>query len=189
MLIATTELDAVNIVLSSIGSDPVNSLDDESDVDISNALLMIERVSRDIQRKGWDFNRGDYTLYPDVNTKRIQWDKNIIRFRNAEDDKVYAKRGDFIKNLTDNTFEFDDPITLEVTMALDFDDLPDCFRSYIAARAALDFQAKFMGDANVSSDLQYNLQEAWADIVQYDMDMGDYNMLQLTNVASVLQRT
>lgn len=188
MLLATTKLEAINIILSSIGSDPVNSLEDENDVDIANASEMLDRASRDIQRKGWDFNKGTYTLYPDVNTHKIRWDNNIIKFKST-DGKSYAKRGDYLKNMTDDTLEFDKEVKLEVTMALDFDDLPDCFRTYIAARVALDFQQKYFGDTAVSSDLQFNMQEAYADIVQYDMDMGEYNMLQLTNVAEVLQRT
>lgn len=187
MLLATTKLDAVNIILSSIGTDPVNSLDDENDVDIANALLMLDNASRQIQRQGWDFNRGDYTLYPDSTTKRIRWDNNIIKFKST-DGKSYAKRGDYLKNMTDNTYEFDDKVVLQVTMAVDFEDLPDCFRSYLAARVAIDFQMKFFGNTYVNQDLQFNLQEAYADIVQYDMDMGDYNMLHLTNVQYTLQR-
>lgn len=56
MLTATTTLDAINIILSSIGADPVNTIDTEIDVDTANAMRMLERASRDIQRRGWDFN-------------------------------------------------------------------------------------------------------------------------------------
>lgn len=189
MLLATTRLEAINIILASIGSDPVNNLDDENDVDISNASQMLDRVSRDVQRRGWDFNTAEYTFYPDVTTKRIRWDNTIIKFTSSDSDKTYAKRGDYLKNLTDDTFEFDDKVVLNTIVALDFEDLPDCFRNYIACRAAVDFQQKYFGDTAVSQDLQYDLQEAYSELVQYDMDMGDYNMLQLTNVAEVLQRT
>ena len=55
MLMALTELDAINLMLSSIGSDPVSDLD-ETDVDVANAKRILEDTSRNIQRQGWDFN-------------------------------------------------------------------------------------------------------------------------------------
>lgn len=188
MLGTLSELDAINIILSSVGSDPVNSLDDEADVDLSNAKFLLEKTSRDLQRKGWDFNTYNYTMYPDAFSKRILWDNRIIKFK-SQDSNTYAKRGIYLYDMTNSTFEFKDKIVLTAILGLDFDDLPDCFKNYIAARAAIDFQAKYFGDQEVSSDLQYNMQEAYQDIVQYDMDMGDYNMLNLTNVSEVLERT
>lgn len=187
MLSTITRLEAINIILSAIGSDPVNTLDEESDIDVSNASQLLDKVSRNIQRQGWDFNRGSYTMYPNVDDHRIRWDNSIIKFTSSNG--TYAKRGGYLYDMDNQTFEFKDKIELEVTVALDFDDLPDCFRNYIAAQAAIEFQQKYLGDEAVSRILQYNLQEAKADIVQYDLDMGDYNMLQLTNIAEVLERT
>lgn len=188
MLGTLSELDAINIILSSVGSDPVNSLDDEADVDMANAKNLLEQTSRNIQRKGWDFNTYTYTMKPDVYTKKILWDNRIIKFK-SRDGNTYAKRGNYVYDMTNQTFEFENDIVLTAILALDFEDLPDCFKNYIAARAAIDFQARYFGDQQVSQDLQYNMQEAYQDIVQYDMDMGSYNMLNLTNVSSVLERT
>ena len=50
-----TELDAINFMLSAIGSDPINTLVDDTDVDVANAKRILEQVSRSIQRQGWDF--------------------------------------------------------------------------------------------------------------------------------------
>ncbi len=188
MLGTLSELDAINIILSSVGSDPVNSLDEEADVDLSNARFFLEKTSRDIQRKGWDFNTYTYTMYPDTFSKKILWDARILKFKST-DGNTYVKRGNFLYDMTNQTFEFKNSVVLEAILGLDFKDLPDCFKNYIAARAALDFQFKYFGDTNVSTDLQYNMQEAYQDIVQYDMDMNKVNMLQMTNVAEVLERT
>ena len=80
MLGTLSELDAINIILSSVGSDPVNSLDEEADVDLSNARFFLEKTSRDIQRKGWDFNTYTYTMYPDTFSKKILWDARILKW-------------------------------------------------------------------------------------------------------------
>lgn len=187
MLTITDELDAINIMLSAIGSDPVNSLEDTTDVDVMNARRMLEKVSRDIQRKGWDFNRGIYTLYPNKYDKHILWDNTIV-YQKSLDRNTYVKRGDFLYDFTHQTYEFEKEIKLEIIKAVDFIDLPDCFKNYIACKAAVNFQARYLGDTTVSQDLQMDLMEAYQDIVQYDIDMADISMLELTNIAQVLIR-
>ena len=74
-------------------------------------------------------------------------------------------------------------------MAQDFDDLPDTFKNYIAAKTALDFQSHYMGDSGVAQDLALTVQEAYQDIVSYDMNMGDYNILRMTGITPVLERS
>ena len=50
------ELDAVNEILSSIGSSPVSSLEDDSNIDVINAKRILNGVSQEIQSRGWFFN-------------------------------------------------------------------------------------------------------------------------------------
>lgn len=188
MLLVTSELDAVNIILSSVGADVVDSIDTDVDVDVSNACRMIDRVSRDIQRKGWDFNTETITLHPSKTTKKILWDNTLLSYKSS-DGNTYVKRGDYFYNATQGSFEFDKEIELKVIRAVDFDDLPDVFRNYIAAKAAYNFQQRYMGDNNASQDLMLEVQELYADIVDYDLHMGNYNMLQFTQPANVMQRT
>lgn len=188
MLTATSRLDAINIVLSSIGAAPVNTINTEIDVDVANADRMMERVSRDIQRKGWDYNTYELTLEPDTFTRRIPWITTILSFK-ATDGGAYAKREGFFYDRAQQTFDFLKPIQITAIMAQDFDDLPDCFKNYIAAKSALDFQSHFMGDSTVAQDLSFAVEEAYRDIVAYDMNMGDYNILQMTGVTPVLERS
>ena len=209
MLIATTKLDAINIILASIGADPVNSImstvssmvgyssssdliesqlsSGDVDVDVANAIRMLDTTSRNIQRKGWDFNRGEFTLTPDPNTKRIRMNSSVISFK-ATDGGQYGIRGGALYDMVKHTDKFDKNVTGELTMFLDFEDLPDAFRNYIAIKAACDFQMQYLADASVSQSLQQQLMEAHSDIVDYDMHMGNYNMLQLTSIASMLDR-
>ena len=52
-----TELDAVNEILYSIGEDGILSLEEVSNnVDASTARKLLEGISRETQREGWDFN-------------------------------------------------------------------------------------------------------------------------------------
>lgn len=189
MLTVMTELDAINYMLSAIGSDPINTLVDDTDVDVDNAQRILKQVSRSIQRQGWDFNTEENcVLKPNAYDKKILWDDTIIKF-SSTDGNVYSKRGSYFYDVTNKTYEFTKSITLTIIRALEFEDLPDCFRSYIAARSALAFQQRYQCDSAVVQELQSELLEAHAEIVQYDIDMSEPNALQFTRVSEGLQRS
>lgn len=70
MLFVSTELDAINLILSSIGEAPVNSLTESESIDVDNARSLLDTVSRNIQRQGWQFNTlTNVTVMPDTNSK------------------------------------------------------------------------------------------------------------------------
>lgn len=187
MLTITDELDAINIMLSAIGSDPVNTLEDTTDVDVINARRILDKVSRDVQRKGWDFNRAIYTLYPNKYDNRILWDNTIV-YHKSMDGNTYVKRGEFMYDLTHQTYEFEHEVRLMIIKAVDFIDLPDCFKNYIACKAAVNFQARYLGDTTVSQDLQMDVMEAYQDLVQYDIEMSNANIFHIDNIRQILIR-
>lgn len=186
MLNATTEMEAINTILGAIGADPINNMEEETDVDVANAKRMLQTTSRNIQRKGWDFNRTSYTFTPDTRTQRIRWNGAILAYEFQGG--LYTVRDGCLYDMTRQSFTFTAPVEGIVTVALDFSDLPDCFRNYITLKTALDFQMQYLGDANVSAVLDAQVKDAYADLVDYDLHMGSYNMLQLTSVAHVLER-
>ena len=188
MLVTQTECDAVNYILSAIGSAPVTTLEEDMDIDVVNARRILSNVSRDIQRKGWDFNKVTRTLSPRMDNHRIPWDRTIISLHST-DGSTYVKRGEWLYDMTRGSYEFDKPITVEIVEGVDYDDLPDAFKTYVTAKAAVDFHARYFGDAAISEDLQMGLTLAYQDIVQYDMEMGSLNMLQVAAVPPVLERS
>lgn len=189
MLTVMTELDAINFMLSAIGSDPINNAEDTTDIDVDNAKRILENVSRGIQRQGWDFNTEEnVVLNPNAYDNKILWDDTIIKF-SATDGNVYTKRNKYVYDVTNKTFKFTKGITLNIIRAVDFEDLPDCFRNYIATKSALAFQQRYQCDSAVVQELQSELLEAHAEIVQYDIDMSEPNALQFTRVSEGLQRS
>ncbi len=74
----TTELEAVNTMLTSIGEQPIQNLNDLAGLsDASIAKQILDNVSRAIQSRGWIFNTdldvnmpinqyGEITLSPDI---------------------------------------------------------------------------------------------------------------------------
>lgn len=187
MLFVSTELDAINLILSGIGEAPVNSLTESESIDVDNARSLLSTVSRSIQRQGWQFNTvSNVTVMPDTNSKKIRYNPSWIKIA-ATNGEVLVKRGDFLYNLSENTDTFTDEIQLNIIEALDFEDLPDEFKAFITAEAAILFQARYLGDDNVSQELRMEEARAYADIVQYCIDTGS-NMFQTTGMQSALER-
>ena len=52
-----TELEAVNILLTTIGEAPVNTLTGNQVTDVTVATQVLLEISREIQSQGWHFNR------------------------------------------------------------------------------------------------------------------------------------
>lgn len=188
MLVTQTEIDAVNYILSAIGSSPVTTLEGDMDIDVVNARRLIEKVSRDIQRRGWDFNTATRILSPEQGTKHIPWARSSISLH-AADGSTLVKRGQRLYDMTRGSDEFDNPVTVTLIEGVDYDDLPDAFKTYVTAKAAVDFHARYFGDAAISEDLQMDLNLAYQDIVQYDMEMQPLNMLQVAAATPVLERS
>ena len=56
IVLPTTELEAVNVMLSNIGESPVNTLEDDNVIDATVARTILKSISREVQALGWNFN-------------------------------------------------------------------------------------------------------------------------------------
>lgn len=189
MLGIMTKMEAINTILSAIGESPIDTLDENDNVDVANALRILDTTSRSIQMQGYDFNTyASLVLQPDTYTKQIRFNKNLLHWK-ATNGSVYVKRGDFFYDMTNSTDSFSDAITLKAIVAVDFEDLPTAFKDYITAKTARKFQTQYLGDSVLSQDLQIAEAEAYQRIIEYDMNMSTYNMFNLTGVAAALERS
>lgn len=187
MLFISDKLDAINTILAAVGDSPINTLTDHQNVDAYNAERMLDGMSRQIQSKGWQFNTLENTVVkPDNSSKKIRYNPTWIAVSSV-DDMVYVKRGDYLYNMTDKTYTFEKDITLTIIEAVDFEDLPDCFKSYITAKAAIQFQSRYLGDEEISQFLVSEANEAYAELVQYSIDTG-VGMFQNPAMAPLLSR-
>ena len=178
-----TELDAVNEILTSIGSDGVVTLEEiEQNIDASVADKMLKAVSQEIQQEGWDFNTiHTLTLSPDVNTGRIKWDTSLLRVPST-----YRNRGGFFFNVSDYTDKFTGNLVLtNVVQELPFEELPAVFRKYVTVKASLSFATRFLGDAELEQSLNVELAKAYADVMTYELDTQKPNVFNNTSVTEV----
>lgn len=179
-----SKIEAVNQLLDAIGEDPVTSLDNENYEDLDAAIRHLDRVSREVQAKGWHRNTEyGYKLSPDLN-KRIPLPDNVLRIDTAKTfrgvDVTQRSLNDFtyLYNLTDKTFTFDTPIEVEVVWLLDFEDLTPELQMYIAAKAAKEYQMSVLKAQSVDRFLRAKEMEAYAGALDAESELSDANSLR-----------
>lgn len=183
-----TELEAVNEILAAIGEAPTNTIENPSNVDTINAIRILRNVNRRIQSKGWTFNKVDtYTLNPDVNTNKIKWLSNTLYIVGTDGTK-YTKRGDYLFDFDNQTDLFTNSIDVTIIFFVDFEDMPDPMRSYITAKAARTFQVRYLGDDALGQELLRDEQEAWAALMEYELDTNEFNMLSVPGPQTIADR-
>lgn len=172
------ELDAVNEILASIGEPPVVTLDDDANADVANARLVLSKINRQIQSRGWTFNiEEDATLTPDMNSKLIPYSLDYLSMLSSSGTTTYINRSGYVYDKSAATDEFDSPITVNLIRLRDYDEMPECFRSWIVAKASRQFNARFFGAPEVDASLAEEEQDAAQRCFEYELDYGKYNML------------
>lgn len=192
-LSGTTQLEAVNTLLHTIGEAPVNSLTGTLPIDATLASNTIDEVSREVQAAGWHWNRFyKYTLNLDTNNK-IPLADNIMRV-DLDTGKYplstydVIKRGSFLYNKVENTFVFTDALEAKVIVLLPFEELPENARRYITIRAARIFQDRTLGASTLHRFNQVDEVNALAVLKQEETDTADTNIFNSYDTFNIISR-
>ena len=189
-LVPTTELQAVNNMLASIGESPVSTLDTGTVVDADLAQTLLFNVNRQVQALGLHCNSEvDYPLSPNEDGEIIL-PANTLRV-----DEVYGassrdltQRGSRLYDRNNRTFVIDESVTLDIVMMLPFDELPEAVRWYIAVKASRIFVDKTMGDEALHAYSRQDEMEAKRDFVKSQLKNRDASMLNSTFARSITGR-
>jgi hypothetical protein len=189
-LTPTTKLEAVNLILGNIGQSPVASLEVSGFADVAIAKKMLDRISRAVQMSGWHFNtEDDYTLAVNGDSK-IPVPSNALQCDPMPTSKYDAvPRGQFLYDRENHTYTFTESVDCRIVFYLDFEELPEPFRYYIAVRAARLFQSEGFGSATLDSFKEEDELRAYAEALASEAEQGDHNILSGSySVASILRR-
>jgi hypothetical protein len=152
-LTPTTELEAVNEMLKAIGETPINSLDTIGFTDAAIAYSTLQSKTREVQTRGWYFNRDTDFYFTPAADGRVVLPSNVLSVRpSRSEERRIVPRGGALRNATDGTdiFDTDNGPVVEVVWMFAFETLPEAARRYITVKAATKFQADVMG-----SDVSY----------------------------------
>jgi len=190
----TTELQAVNTMLSTIGEAPVNSITGTTTVDVSVAKNILDETSMSIQSLGWNFNT--HTNYKSLSLdsdNKVPLPSNCVKadanqaYRNFN----YTIRDGFLYDMEKHTDVFTSaPSSVDLVLVQQFEHLPEYARRYITMKAARRFASRFIGDNQITQLIGQDENEALMAFHQADSQEADLNILNGdSNTFSIINRT
>jgi hypothetical protein len=188
----TTELQAINIMLSVIGEAPVNSITGTTSVDVSTAKNILDETSMSIQSQGWHFNTHENykNLALDQNNK-IPLPSNCVKVDASKDFRYInvTLRNGFLYDLEKHTDVFTSAPQVDLVLVQQFEQLPEYARQYITQKSARRFAARFLGDAQIVQLIGNDENEALMSFHQADSQQADVNILEGdSNTYSIINR-
>ena len=181
----STELDAVNSILMSVGETPVNTLNVQSP-EVVIAQNTLRQVCREIQAEGWSYNtENEYPIDTDSNNQVVvpnnvlQIDLNI--YQHGKDYDVVRRSDNGIMKIYDkknHTFTFENMAKLyfDIVWMIDFEDLPQIFKDYITARATRIASNRMVNNPQSAKLLEADEAFARAAALEYDSRQADHNI-------------
>lgn len=184
-LTTTTKLEAINILLTSIGEAPVQQegtgLEEEA---LASAVL--DEVSRAVQLTGWSWNTEEnFPLRRDVEGK-INVPINTLKadFHTSS----YILRGHKVYDKTNHRYTFDKDITARLILVLPWDELPEALRSYVTYRAGRVFQARQVSAQILHEFTRYDEEKAWATLVSSEHEVANVSIFDNAELSLMLNR-
>jgi len=179
---ATTELEAVNIMMAAIGESPVNTLTGTLPADVVMAQSTLTEVNKEVQSEGWSFNTEiDVTQQRDSSTQQINLSTDILRI----DPNIHQhptidaiQRGLKLYDRLNNKYEFDEDLICTVVYFRTFVEIPEPARRYITIKAARIFVDRLVSDDGLRSYTQQDEIRARAILMETDLANGDHNLLR-----------
>ena len=178
----STELESVNVILSTIGEAPLNSLSGSLPVDGTVAKNVLSEISREVQSAGWHFNTHyKATLTRDTNNKipvgtnvvRVELDPNLV----SKADYDLVQRDGFLFNMAKNTDIFDRNFE-DVTqvLLLTFNEIPEQAIRYITIRSARVFHDRTLGANTLHKFSQEDEKQALSILRNAEARTGDFTI-------------
>ena len=178
----STELESVNVILSTIGEAPLNSLSGSLPVDGTVAKNVLSEISREVQSSGWHFNTHyKSTLTRDTNNN-IPVATNVVRVEldpNLESKSSYdlVQRDGKLFNLAKDTDIFDkDFKDVTQVLLLPFNEIPEQAKRYITIRSARVFHDRTLGANTLHKFSQEDEKQALSILGNAEMRTGDYTI-------------
>lgn len=181
-----TELEAVNVLLTTIGETPVNTLTGNLVTDVTVAQQVLNEVSREVQSEGWHFNTEQGVKLTPNTSNEIVVPPDVSRI-DAKYVDVTIREGKLF-NLTERTFKFYNQLEVDIVYYQDFNNIPDQAKRYITIRAARIYSDRMINSETIHQMTLRDEQKALVTLKEFEGDVGDYTMMDNYSVARVMNR-
>ena len=185
---ASTELDAVNSILMSVGESPVNNITNVQSPEVVIAHKTLQQVCREVLAEGWVFNTEteypidldankhcvvpDNPLQIDTNDYKHHGDYHVVQRKHNGINKLY--------NIYKHTFEFEnlneDKLYCDIIWMYEFENIPQVFRDYITLRATRVASNRMVNNPQSAELIGVDEQLARGKAVEYDTSQSDLSI-------------
>lgn len=150
----TSELDAINIMLATLGEAPINTIESEEGIppDVAIAKNTLEEINREVQSRGWSFNTEEKIKLIPSEEGEIALPANCLGFFPSLFDNALIQRGNRVYDKFKHTYNIGRDIEADVILLLNFEELPEVAKRFITIKAARIFQ-----DRALSSEVLYKI--------------------------------
>ena len=183
-------LEAINLMLATIGSSPISSLEGGNDLHTSMAQNFLHEASREVQSIGYHFNyEEDYPL-PLGSSGEVNVPGNTLRLEVTNTFDKVVMRGTRLYNLTTHSYTFVSsvPFKADVTLFLPWLETPQPFRQYVAILAARRFQRRVQGDQLTESLTAIEESMAKTILEDYEASTSNFNLKDNYETFDMLSR-
>lgn len=177
----TTELQAINTMLSAIGSSPVSSLDSPLGAEVAIAKNILDETRNEALSRGWAFNSDQQMEVAVPSSGEYAVGENILRIDGSDGyngDLNLVQRSGKLYDRKNHTFTITkSTLTLDVIYNLPFTDCPEVARRYIMIRAGRVLADRIVGYNHQHQFTIGDEYQALSDLKEHEGDTGDYSML------------
>jgi hypothetical protein len=175
----TTEIEAVNIMLASIGEAPVSSISNTALVDVSIAKSILDETNVSVQSTGiYSNTEFNYPIEATVDGELLI-PANCVRIDTVGNSATVdvVQRGSRLYDREKFSFpKFVGTYYVEMVLLLPFNELPQHAKRYIVVKAARRFQARYMGSEALGGFTKDDEQEAMSYFTQCEAALEDNNI-------------
>ena len=141
LLRATTELDAVNMMLKAIRESAVASITEPSHEDAATAVTILRHWNKTVQEQGWRFNKRYNNLLERDGSNELVVPVNVLSITPGSKSAhaIFAFVDGKLYDLDNNTFAWTEDLYVDYVLHYAFEKIPQAARNYILQMAGLEF--------------------------------------------------
>jgi len=178
-----TKIDAVNLMLASVGQSPLNTISGTIPKEGSKAVLALDNALREVCLQGWSFNQDtDYPLTPSSGKIAIPAGAGFVDPSHGQN---YTMRWDTAETAALRVYDndkrsFDDfgtaAIDFNIIWLFEYEQVPQHVRQYVATKAGRKFQSGIMGSTILYEFTREMETEAYAAFRRIEKRQKQYNI-------------
>ena len=180
--LAMTKLDAVNLMLASIGQSPLNTISGSIPKEGTKAVLALDGALREVLTQGWSFNSDrNYTLSPSSGKIIVPAGAAWLDPTSGENFTMRwdtaATAGLKVYDNANQSFSgFENDVKFDIIWFFEYEQVPQHVRQYVVNKAARKFQAGLMASQILYEFTREMETESYATFRRLELRTKDFNI-------------